>query len=202
MTASIRHTEATRKVILEAAVALFLERKKDSFSVQEVADRAGVTHRTVYRYFPTRQELLAATAFQIGPNMAEAPFGRISTLEEWVGALAGHYEVAEERLEMVRSVLAAVFASEDLQVFGRSVSDRDTHLWEVFRGQLPNLPDDDATRTYAALRHLTSSTSYVILRLRFRLSPGEATKAIQSAAAEMVEHGARRDRAVKRGRRG
>jgi len=86
-------------------------------------------------------------------------------------------------------------------VFGRNVRDRDTHLSEVFRGELPNLADDDAARTYAALRHLTSSTSYVLLRLRFRLAPGEATKAIQRAAAEMVEHAARRDRAAKRGRR-
>lgn len=187
-------------MILDAAVALFLERHKDGFSVQEVADRAGVTHRTVYRYFPTRQELLAATAYEIGAGAD--PFGHVSTLEEWVGALAGHFEETEERLEMVRSVLAAVFASEDLAVFGRNVRDRDTHLWEVFRGELPNLADDDAARTYAALRHLTSSTSYVLLRLRFRLSPGEATKAIQSAATEMVEHAARRDRAVERVRRG
>lgn len=186
-------------MILDAAVALFLERHKDGFSVQEVADRAGVTHRTVYRYFPTRQELLAATAYEIGAGAD--PFGHVSTLEEWVGSLAGHFEETEERLEMVRSVLAAVFASEDLAVFGRNVRDRDTHLWEVFRGELPNLADDDAARTYAALRHLTSSTSYVLLRLRFRLSPGEATKAIQRAAAEMVEHAARRDRAAKRGRR-
>ena len=60
-----RHTEATRKVILDAAVDLFLERQSDEFSVQEVADRAGLTHRTVYRYFPSRQELLGATAERV-----------------------------------------------------------------------------------------------------------------------------------------
>jgi AcrR family transcriptional regulator len=34
-----------------------LERGPHDFSVQGVADRAGITHRTVYRYFPSREDL-------------------------------------------------------------------------------------------------------------------------------------------------
>jgi AcrR family transcriptional regulator len=197
--ATTRHTETTRRVILEAAVDLFLERKNDSFSVQEVADRAGITHRTVYRYFPTRQELMAATAHHMTPSLAEAPFGQVSTLEEWIEAVAGHLEVTEENLEIVRSVLAAVLASEDFQLFGQSLSDRDTHRWEVFRRQLPHLPEDDARRTFATLRHLMSSTSYLLFRHRFGLSPAEATEAIRSAASHIVEQADHRDRAADRG---
>ncbi|HZD23949.1 MAG TPA: helix-turn-helix domain-containing protein, partial [Acidimicrobiia bacterium] len=110
MNASTRHTEATRRVILEAAAALFLERNSDRFSVQEVADRAGVTHRTVYRYFPTRQELLAATAFHSRLGHTEGPFRDIETLEEWIEVVASHFEVTEEKMEMVRSVIAAILA--------------------------------------------------------------------------------------------
>lgn len=196
--ATTRHTEATRRVILEAAVALFLERKNDGFSVQEVADRAGITHRTVYRYFPTRQELMAATAHHITPSLAEEPFSQASTVEEWIEAVPSHLEVTEENLEIVRSVLAAVLASEDFQLFGQGVSDRDTHRWEVFRRQLPHLAEDDARRTFATLRHLMSSTSYVLFRHRFGLSPAEATEAIRSAASQIVEQAARRDRAAVR----
>src|SRR5713101_5686797 len=66
-----RHTEATRNAILDAAVGLLLERRSAGFSVQEVADRVGLTHRTVYRYFPTRRDLMGATAQHLAPGFAD-----------------------------------------------------------------------------------------------------------------------------------
>jgi len=195
-----RHTEATRKAILDAAVDLFLDRRSDGFSVQEVADRAGLTHRTVYRYFPTRQELMGATAQHFSPGFAEDSFGEVSTVEEWIGAVGAHLARTEVNLGIVRRVLAAVLASEDLQRFGQGLQGRDAHRWDVFRRQFPHLPEADARRTFATLRHLTSSTSYVFYRLRFGLSPAEATEAIQSGALQIVQQAARRDRAAVQGR--
>jgi AcrR family transcriptional regulator len=199
--ATTRHTEATRKAILEAAVDLFLERRSDGFSVQEVADRAGLTHRTVYRYFPTRQELLGATAQHLAPGIAEEPFTEVSTVEEWIAAVGAHFALVEANLQTVRSVLAAVLASDDLRPFGQGFHERDTHHREVFRRQFRRLPERDARRTFATLRQLMSSASYVFYRLRFGLPPAEATRAIQDAASQIVEQAARRDRAAARGRR-
>jgi AcrR family transcriptional regulator len=199
--ASTRHTDATRRVILEAAVDLFMERQSDGFSVQEVADRSGLTHRTVYRYFPTRQELLGATAERLAPALVDEQFAEASTVEEWIDALGAHFAHTEANFELVRRVVAALFTSEDLRLFGRDLRERDAHRWEVFRRQFAHLPEDDARQTFATLRHLTSSTSYVLYRLRFGLSPGEATEAIQSAASQIVEQAANRDRAERPRRR-
>jgi len=199
--AATRHTDATRSAILEAAVDLFLERQSDGFSVQEVADRAGLTHRTVYRYFPARQELLAATAERLAPALVDQRFTDVSTVEEWIDALDAHFTHTEANFELVRRVVATLFASEDLRLFGQDLRERDTHRWQVLRGQFPHLPERDARRTFATLRHLMSSTSYVLYRLRFGLSPSEATEAIQTAARQIVEQAARRDRAARRGRR-
>jgi AcrR family transcriptional regulator len=189
-----RHTEATRKVILDAAVDLFLERQSDGFSVQEVADRAGLTHRTVYRYFPTRQELLGATAERLGPAVVDQRFAEVSTLEEWIDALGPHFAHTEANLELVRRVIATMFTSEDGRLLGQDLRERDAHRWLVFRGQFPHLAERDARQTFATLRHLTSSTSYVLYRLRFGMSPAEATAAIQHAATQIVEQAAHRDR--------
>ncbi|HZD24189.1 MAG TPA: hypothetical protein VE569_12435, partial [Acidimicrobiia bacterium] len=92
-------------------------------------------------------------------------------------------------------------ASDDFDPFGQSSHERDTHRWKVFRRQLANLSDADARLTYAALRHVMSSTSYVFFRFRFGLSPVEATETIQTVASGIVEQATRRDRAAKRGRR-
>jgi AcrR family transcriptional regulator len=195
-----RHLEATRRAILEAAAQLLLERRNDGFPVQEVANRAGLTHRTVYRYFPTRQELMAATARSLAPGLGEDSYDQVSTVEEWIAAVGPHLTRTEADLEIVRSLLAAMLASEDLLLFGQGTSDLDAHRWEVFRRQFANLSEDDARRTFATLRHLTSSTSYVFFRLRFGMSPTAAIEAIQAGASQIVEQAARRDGTASDGR--
>jgi AcrR family transcriptional regulator len=199
--ATTRHTEATRRAILEAAVDLFLERQSDGFSVQEVADRAGLTHRTVYRYFPTRPELLGATAQRLAPGVAEEPFGEVSTVEEWIDAVEAYFARTETNFEIVRRVVGALLASDDMRLFGQDIRERDANRWEVFRRQFPHLPESDARLTFATLRHLMSSTSYVLYRLRFGLSPAEATQAIRSAASQIVEQTVRRNRTANQGRK-
>ncbi|MGH3667927.1 MAG: TetR/AcrR family transcriptional regulator, partial [Acidimicrobiia bacterium] len=66
-----RHAEATREVILDAAAELLRARAGADFSIQEVADRAGVTHRTVYRYFPGRHILMSEAAGRVIPGLAD-----------------------------------------------------------------------------------------------------------------------------------
>ena len=53
-----RQVELTRDLILEAVAALVAEGRLPDFSVQDVADRAGVSLRTVYRHFASREALL------------------------------------------------------------------------------------------------------------------------------------------------
>jgi len=195
-----RHTEATGKAILKAASDLFLERKFDGFSVQEVADRAGLTHRTVYRYFPTRQELMRATVQHLAPGMDEEPFSEVSTVEDWIDAVGAHLALIEANFEVVRGLMVAALASDELLRSDQRLRDREAHRWEVFRRQFPHLPEGEARRTFATLRHLTSPVSYVFMRLRFGMSPTEAKEAIQSGASQIVEQAARRDRAAKEGR--
>ena len=48
--------DTTRRAILDALAHVVVESKGFGFSVQEVADRAGVTHRTVYNHFPASLE--------------------------------------------------------------------------------------------------------------------------------------------------
>jgi AcrR family transcriptional regulator len=59
----------TRQRILDAVVALVSERGDASFSMPEVARASGVGLRTVYRYYPTRQDLVDAVA-AVGDQVA------------------------------------------------------------------------------------------------------------------------------------
>src|SRR5262245_48470089 len=57
---SVGTRQRTRRAILDAMVDVIMESDGIGFSVQAVADRAGVTHRTIYNHFPTREVLCDA----------------------------------------------------------------------------------------------------------------------------------------------
>src|SRR3712207_6425766 len=52
--------ERTREIIVDAICAQVVESGANDFSVQDIARRANVSLRTVYRYFPAREDLMAA----------------------------------------------------------------------------------------------------------------------------------------------
>lgn len=52
-----RKKAATRKLIIQVADELFIERGFEDVTLDEVADRCEVSVRTVLRYFPTKEEL-------------------------------------------------------------------------------------------------------------------------------------------------
>ncbi|HEV8597376.1 MAG TPA: hypothetical protein VGR23_06605, partial [Candidatus Dormibacteraeota bacterium] len=137
----------------------------------------------------------------LAPALVDQRFAEVSTVEEWIDAVGPHFAHTEANFELVRRVVAALFTSEDQRLFGQDLRERDSHRWQIFRSQFPHLPDGDARRTFATLRHLISSTSYVLYRLRFGLSSAEATEAIQDAASQIVAQAARRDRAARPRRR-
>jgi AcrR family transcriptional regulator len=56
----------TRAVVLDAAIDLLTERGYSGFSVEGVVDRTGVAKTTLYRHWPTRDDLLAAVIGQLG----------------------------------------------------------------------------------------------------------------------------------------
>jgi AcrR family transcriptional regulator len=56
------HHGDLRRTLLQASVALILEKGLDELSLREVARRAGVSPAAPYHHFATRQELLAALA--------------------------------------------------------------------------------------------------------------------------------------------
>jgi AcrR family transcriptional regulator len=52
-----RKKQATRETIADAAMKLFSQRGFDAVTVAEVADEAGVSEKTVFNYFPTKEDL-------------------------------------------------------------------------------------------------------------------------------------------------
>jgi len=53
-----RKKRLTRQLLSDTATMMFLERGFDGFKVTDVADACGVSEKTVYNYFPTKESLV------------------------------------------------------------------------------------------------------------------------------------------------
>lgn len=102
-----------------AAVDLFTERGFDATTVAEIAERAGVTKSTFFRYFPDKRDILVAgqavLAAQLADGIAAAPAG-----SDPVDAVACGLDAVSEVMtpfnrELAPRLAAAVAANAELQ---------------------------------------------------------------------------------------
>ncbi|WP_027945336.1 TetR/AcrR family transcriptional regulator [Amycolatopsis taiwanensis] len=87
-----------RGAILHAARALLVARGPE-VGMDEIATQAGVAVGTLYRHFPTKQDLIEAIAEDLGATIAE-------TLDAAVaGIIDGHRTAADEIMDLMRRVV-------------------------------------------------------------------------------------------------
>jgi AcrR family transcriptional regulator len=87
---------ATERIV-DAAADLVRERGDTSFSMPEVAQRSGVSLRTLYRYFPSRNDLIHALAGVADQVVAVPRPTTVDELEPWL-VTAWNNLLAEEAL--------------------------------------------------------------------------------------------------------
>ncbi|MFZ0387865.1 MAG: TetR family transcriptional regulator [Solirubrobacteraceae bacterium] len=67
-----RKRRLTRQTISDAATTMFATRGFDNVTVSEVAARVGVSEKTIYNYFPTKESMVLDTADDALADMARA----------------------------------------------------------------------------------------------------------------------------------
>jgi AcrR family transcriptional regulator len=82
--ARARRKAQTRRRLRESALRLFEEQGYESTTVEQIADSAGVSHMTFFRYFGSKEEVVFAGEHKstvvehlVGRPMSEAPIDRI-----------------------------------------------------------------------------------------------------------------------------
>ncbi len=88
-----RKKRATRRAIHRAALELAVELGVDNVTVAQIAERAGVSTRTLFNYFPTRDDALIGVDPELVDRLREEflsqPEG-VDTLTAWHGVLSGY----------------------------------------------------------------------------------------------------------------
>ncbi len=102
----------------EAAMALYTERGFERTTVAEIADRAGVTARTFFRYFADKREVLFAGSEELERLMVDALMAApVSTgpMDAIAAALLAAAELLGGRREYSRRRQAVIAATPELR---------------------------------------------------------------------------------------
>lgn len=199
-----RRAAETREGVLETLAAIIAERGSTDFSVQEVADQAGVSLRTVYRYYPSRQELLDGVTSLVDQRLGDLRSDNV----------LGWKDLRDKNLDDLLATVPAVFERFDeldplsvamvlLSVGGRRQADSHARRTDVFRrlleAELDGVEPDEVDRIVSVCRHLLSSATWFALREEFGVDGRAAGEIAGDAVAALVsEKRARAHRVFRR----
>jgi AcrR family transcriptional regulator len=80
---------AMRTEIAETAFALFVRQGFEQTTVDEIAEAAGLSRRSFFRYFPTKEDAVFGLLFDLGEELAAAVVARPASEPPWVALRAG-----------------------------------------------------------------------------------------------------------------
>jgi AcrR family transcriptional regulator len=177
-----QHAEATRERILSAVVELLERGEAEELTVPGVAEGSGVSLRTVYRYFPTREQLLEAAGRWIGDEVLEHPYPR--TLDDVAELFRVGCRDFDEHPGLVRALALSQLGQS---VRGYRRRERLEAIGAALRKEVGDLPEDELRRAEAVLAYLHNMLAYTTLRDESDLSGEEIGEALAWAIRTLVD---------------
>jgi len=168
------HAAATRSRILDAVVDLIVKEHPATLSMPAVAARAGVSLRTVYRYFPTKEALIDAIGEIGSPEETLRNFPpdalRLANLRDYLRSLW-------TELEPTRTLMKAQKATPLGEEISKQRAKRRKPVIErVLADEGVQLDPDDHDRLVAMVSMLVSRTTLFELTDVMGLTADEAAR--------------------------
>jgi AcrR family transcriptional regulator len=175
------HKALTRQRILDAALQLVEAEDPDSLTLAHVAHAAGVTERTIYRHFATREELISAAWARINEAMSspEQP----STAAELIALPRHMFPSFDAREPLIRAIIYTK-QGRDLRMSWNP--QRKARIRKAVREVRPELNDAETTRLCAVVQLLSSSFAWSVMKDYWNLDGETAGRAASEAIARLL----------------
>lgn len=182
-----RQRAVARQTIVDACADLITERRHLDFSMKEVAERAGVSLRTVYNHFATREDLLDALGHLFDERMADvggASSRDVSGRAELLDAVRRNHSAFEQL-----GGISEAFAQLPLADVGIDAdrAARTERIVGLIVDLMPSVPADEAHDIALVLRHLLSHRSWFWLTHEYGLSTADATAIVTWAMETLID---------------
>jgi AcrR family transcriptional regulator len=174
---------ATRERIVDAAVELLQATDPGAFGMPEVADRAGVSVSTVYRAFPTKDDLITGVLEAIRERFETSAGLRPTTREELEASVPGAVRAVYELEPLYRALFATAAGREAHRA---TAAERSASVERAFTDGLDGMDERQRRLVTSMLYLVTSSRSVLWLKDYAGLDVDEAAEAVGWALAALT----------------
>jgi AcrR family transcriptional regulator len=171
----------TQTAILSAYSELIEEVGTDDVSFRIIALRAGVGERTVFRYYPTRVDLLLATSAWVERTIFTRQ--ESDSIFDVPIAIREAMDAYDKRPELAHVVAETAMRG----VNGAEPAPHRDRFDTMLRTEVPSLDEHERHLLVAALCHLDSSTSWVTMRRELGMSGRDIADAAMWAAEALLD---------------
>jgi AcrR family transcriptional regulator len=172
----------TREKIVDALTELMAEGEK--LTHDAVAARAGISRRTVYRYFPDQESLRAAVWARFGPSG-----GIPQTLDALLGGMPERFG----NFDRNAAKMTVAMASAEGRAIRNVVKDERIAAYRgMFENQVSALSEPDRIRAIAAIQLITSGFAWREMRDQWGFDAAEMSIACRWAVETLLADLARR----------
>lgn len=165
----------TREIILRALNDVIAEIGILSFTIDDVAEKAGVSHRSVYRHFASKEALLEAL-YEFNAELIDVNAVGLPAAADGIPSLVGEFF---DRFDKNPSMSRATnIASVTFAIKPKSRQERDEAAKQLLKVTFPNLDATEMARAFAVIRYLLSGLAWQAMSERFGLDGQEARRTI------------------------
>jgi AcrR family transcriptional regulator len=176
-----RQAAGTKELIVRAVGVQLANGGIEDLSVARVAERAGVSERTVYRHFPTREALFDGLAAWVRGTVLDLPDPLRA--EELPEAIAASFVSFDEHEAMMRGFLATP-GGQELRAHVRQKRLR--RINDALEAALGDVEPETARYTRAVIANLCSTATWQALRDEAGLTGAEAGQAVALAIRALI----------------
>jgi AcrR family transcriptional regulator len=180
-----QQVDLTRELIMRAFQGLLQNDHPDAITYPQVAAAAGVSLRTVYRYFPTRADLLQSAAEWFRELTEGAVWDDPRTVRHLAGAIPQMGRLFDEHTNVFRALSDDALEQPRRDAVAAAVAEVSS-----------NLPEDEVRRAEAMLSYIRSGRAWLVLHDRYGLDGDEIVATLDWAASALLEDVQRRNEAA------
>jgi AcrR family transcriptional regulator len=195
-----RKKRLMRQQLSDMATEMFLERGFDGVRVADVAEACGVSEKTVFNYFPTKESLLLdrwdATMVSLRTGLAEegvSPVGAtVRILAEELGALKSWLEMQQDPVEAranIRRVGSMIQTTPSLRAYQSDMLDQLVGVAATILAEQAGVRSDDPEPQIAAIA-LLGLWQIQFMSLNKHLDDTRTPRQVQAAVARDVKRAA------------
>jgi len=188
-----QYAAATRERILSAVADLVERGELEELTVPAVAEASGVSLRTIYRYYPLREDLMEAAGRWIGDELLKHPYPR--DLDEVADLFEAGCRDFDERPGLARALALSQLGQ---RVRGYRRRERLEAIGRALREEVGGVDEQELRHAEAVLAYLHNIVAYTVLREECGMSGEEIGRAIAWAIRTLVEDLRRKDRRSRR----